>query len=143
MVSLVRPETPGSFRFEFDNTNRILLVRFEGRLTDKLLEEFYRAAADYWTATRPRAGIADYSLVTDVAVSSDFIRHLATQEPGADVAGCPRFLVVPHTHAFGLARMFQLIGETRRPLLHVVRTMDEAFAGLGVRSSHFEPLGVR
>jgi hypothetical protein len=140
MVLLAGPEIPGSFQFAFDSANRILLARFEGRLTDELLEEFYRVAGIHWTATGPRAGIADYSAVIEVAVSSDFIRHLAKQEPTAEVAGCPRFLVVPHTHAFGLARMFQIMGENRRPLLNVVRTMDEAFAALGVQSSHFEPL---
>jgi hypothetical protein len=30
MASQSRPEIPGSFRFEFDATNRILLVRVEG-----------------------------------------------------------------------------------------------------------------
>jgi hypothetical protein len=140
MAVLPLPEAPGSFCFSFDSANRILLARFEGLLTDQLLEEFYRVAGIHWTATAPRAGIADYSAVTEVAVSSDFIRHLANQEPSAEVSGCPRFLVVPRTHAFGLARMFQLLGETKRPLLHVVRTMDEALAALAVQSTHFDPL---
>jgi hypothetical protein len=49
-------------------------------------------------------------------------------------------IVAPQTHAFGLFRMFQLEGEHNRPLLQVVRTMDEAYAALGVRAPHFEPL---
>jgi hypothetical protein len=36
--------------------------------------------------------------------------------------------------------MFQIMGEHSRPLLKVVRTMDEALAALGVKSLHFEPL---
>jgi hypothetical protein len=36
--------------------------------------------------------------------------------------------------------MFQLAGERTRPLLDVVRTLDEALALLGVESPQFEPL---
>jgi hypothetical protein len=137
---LVGAQTPNNFRFEFDAANRILLARFHGRLTDVLLEEFYQEAGRHWTETDPRAGIADYSSVTEVAVSVDFVRYLAKQEPTADVAGRPRFIVAPRTHAFGLARMFQILGESKRPLLQVVHTLDEAFAALGVQSPRFEPL---
>ena len=128
------------FQFEFDRVNKILLARFSGNLTDKLLEEFYQAAGRYWTATDPRAGISDFSAVTEVAVSSDVVRRLAMLDPSADVSGRPRFIVAPHTHAFGLARMFQISGESKRPLLQVVRTMDEALAALGVESTNFESL---
>jgi hypothetical protein len=96
MGSLSGPETPNNFRFEFDSANRILLARFEGRLTDELLQEFYRAAGKYWTATNPRAGIADYSSVTEVAASAEVIRQLANQNPTADVDGCPRLIVATH-----------------------------------------------
>lgn len=52
----------------------------------------------------------------------------------------PRIIVAPTTIGFGLARMFQILGESTRPLLTVVRTVDEALAALGVQSPHFEPL---
>jgi hypothetical protein len=37
-------------------------------------------------------------------------------------------------------RMFQIAGESARPLLHVVHTVDEALTMLGVQSPHFEPI---
>jgi hypothetical protein len=125
-------------RFEFDPLHKILLARLEGPLTEKLLEEFYRLTLKYWIATGACAGILDGSSVTEVALSSDLIRALAIQEPSAEMAGCPRVFVVPRTDTFGLARMFQLAGENRRPLLSVVHTMGEAFATLGVQPPHFE-----
>jgi len=129
------------FRFEFDPENKILLARFEGKLTDELLAGFYRAARKYSTATDARAGITDFSAVTEFAISSAIINQLARQEPAMpDATTRPRFIVVPKTHAFGLARMFQIIGETTRPLLSVVHSLDEALAALGAKSSHFEPL---
>ena len=52
----------------------------------------------------------------------------------------PRVIVVPETYAFGLARMYQIVAEQKRPLVTVVRTMDEALTALNITSPHFEPL---
>ena len=130
-----------AFRFEFDPENRTLLARFEGRLTDEAGIEFYRAIRRYSVATDASAGIWDFSSVTEFAMSSAFIRQVAEQEPAMPNATVrPRIMVVPATVGFGLARMFQLMGERTRPLLKVVHTIDEALAALGAKSPHFEPL---
>lgn len=128
------------FRFEFDAQNKILLSRFEGRLTDASAAEFYQALRKRATATGASAGIIDFSSTLEFAISSEMIRQLARQKPVASAIGRPRVIVAPQTHAFGLFRMFQIEGEHTRPLLQVVRTMEEAFAALGVQSPHFEPL---
>jgi hypothetical protein len=128
-------------RFEFDPANRTLLARFEGSLNDESAGECYRAFRKYSTATDAHAGILDLSFVTEITVSSDFVRELAEREPAMpDAATRPRILVVPATVGFGLARMFQIVGESKRPLLKVVRTMDEALAALGIQSAHFKPV---
>ena len=85
-------------------------------------------------------GIMDFSPVTEVALSTEFLRQLANRDPIGDATKQPRVVVAPSDLQFGLARMFQITGERTRPLLHVVRTMNEAFAALGVQSPHFEPL---
>ena len=90
--------------------------------------------------TDARAGILDFSSVTEFAVSSEIIRQFAHQEPAMPDASRPRIVVAPQTHAFGLFRMFQLTREDSRPRLTIVHTMDEAFAALGVQSPQFEPL---
>jgi len=87
-------------------------------------------------------GIWDLSCVTEFAVSNEFIRQLANQEPAmADATSRPRIIVAPDTVGFGLSRMFQLMGESTRPLLNVVRTMGEALAELNIQSPHFQPYG--
>jgi hypothetical protein len=87
-------------------------------------------------------GIWDLSCVTEFAVSNEFIRQLANQEPAmADATSRPRIIVAPDTVGFGLSRMFQLMGESTRPLLNVVRTMGEALAALNIQSPHFQPYG--
>jgi hypothetical protein len=130
-----------AYRFEFDPVNKILLFRFEGQLTDESLAESYRAIRKYWAATDASVGFWDFSSVTQFAVSSEYIRQLASQEPAmGDTTARPRCIIVPNTVGFGLSRMFQIIGEPARPLLNVVRTLDEALATLDIQSTHFEPL---
>src|SRR5208282_4925205 len=130
-----------AYRFEFDPMNKILMGRFEGRITEELGTEFYGAIRKYSVATDASAGIFDFSSVTQIAVSSDFVRHLAQSEPAMpDVTRRPSFFVAPMTAGFGLSCMFQILGEATRPLLKVVRSVDEALADLGVQSPHFKPL---
>jgi hypothetical protein len=43
-----------SFRFEFDAVNKILLLQWEGRLTDELLAEVRELARTHWIATDAR-----------------------------------------------------------------------------------------
>jgi|HubBroStandDraft_1064217.scaffolds.fasta_scaffold00242_1 hypothetical protein len=141
MASQPRPGISQNFRFEFDPTNKILLLRVQGRLTEELLTELYKAIRIYSTATDAVAGIWDMSSITEFSVSSEFVRYIASLEPAMPNATTrPRFLVVPKTVGYGLARMFGLAGQRRNPLLQVVHTLDEALAALSVQSAKFEPL---
>ncbi len=128
------------FRFEFDSVNKVLLVRVEGRLTDELLAETQRAIRTNSIATDARAGIFDFSSVTEVALSTAYLQKLARDEPAMiDATRRPRIIVAPTALMFGLSRMFQMLGESTRPLLEVVRTLDAALAALGIQSPSFEP----
>jgi hypothetical protein len=130
-----------AFRFEFDPVNKILLARFEGQLTNESAEEYHYALGKNWRATAACAGIWDLSGVTDFAVAADFLRSLAARKPiSPALTDHPRFIVVPEKAGYGLMRMFQIAGESTRPLLHVVRTVDEALTALAAQSPHFEPL---
>ena len=130
-----------SFRFEFDPVHKILLARFEGQLSNESAEAYHDALGTRWRATEARAGIWDLSGVTDFAVASEFLRNLAQRKPiSPGLTNHPRFIVVPMTAGYGLMRMFQIAGESARPLLHVVRSVDEALSALGAQSSHFEAL---
>ena len=77
MASQPLPEIPGSFRFEFDAANRILLVRVEGRVTDKQVEQYFLETRELVTRIQPRARIGECTAVTDLAVRSDLLRYLA------------------------------------------------------------------
>ena len=130
-----------AFQFEFDPVNKILLARFEGQLTNESAIEYHEALGRNWRATGARAGVWDLSGVTEFSVTADFLHSLAMRKPiTPGLTNHPRFIVVPVTAGYGLMRMFQIAGESSRPQLHVVRTVDEALVALGVQSPHFEPL---
>jgi len=126
--------------FEFDRENKLLRVRMEGRITTETVREHYQAAGRYVLQTRPRASIWDLSGVTSLEVSTDAVAKLARSVPALPEPNRPRIIVAASAHVFGLARMFQALGEGARPRLKVVRTLEEACAALGVSQPRFEPL---
>jgi hypothetical protein len=52
----------------------------------------------------------------------------------------PLVILMPTTAGYGVARMYQIVGDRGQPLVQVVRTMHETLAALAVESSHFESL---
>ena len=130
------------FQFEWDRENKILLMRYlEKRLTDESLAEVYKALREYAIATEPHAAIMDFTAAIQVDLSTGFIRQLALEEPAVPhAAKRGRVVVFPSDAGFAIARMFQTLGVATRPLLHVVRSFDQALEDFGVDSAQFEPL---
>jgi hypothetical protein len=126
------------YHFEFDATNRILRGRLEGHITDDILKEFYRMVEKYAAQTDPCAGIVDMSAVTALEVSPETIRGLASLAPAMPDASRHRFIVSPSPSVFGMARMFQLLGEKTQPNLHVVHLPEEVWTFLGIQEPQFE-----
>ena len=125
-----------NFVVGFDAKNNVLRCTLEGRMTGVILLDLYARAVKYMESHPPWRGILDFSGVTDFEVSSDAIRRLAATPPALP-AGYMRVLVIPQIFIYGLARMFQILGEKNRPELQVVRTLDEAYTMLGVEFPDF------
>jgi hypothetical protein len=129
------------YQFQFDAKNKILLLRFEGRLTDELAAELYWAVRKCSITTDARAGIWDLSPVTEFDVSPEMIFDLANREPAMpDATRRPRFIVAPAMLGHGISRLIEFTTSDRNPLLKIVLSVDEALAALGVQAPHFEPL---
>ena len=127
--------------FQFDRENKILLLRVAGPLTEDVVAEVQVAIRTYSNETDAQAAIFDFSQVTEFALSTPYIQRLARQKPSMkNAADRRRVIVAPEGVGFGLSRMFQTMGESTRPLLAVVRTLDEALEALGVQSPRFERL---
>lgn len=114
----------------------------EGRVTDDLIQDYYRVVGKYVVRTNARAGIFDLSGVTSWEVSNETVRSLARSLPALVDSSLPRFIVAPASHLFGTARMFQMLGEKTRPQLRVVRTLAETYAALGITAPKYEPVEV-
>lgn len=130
-----------SYSFYFDRENKIVLARFEGRVTDELLVDFQRVGARRVVATVEfRGTIIDFSGVTAFDVSTQTARMLAWEQPIDPDSSRPRVMVAPENHIFGICRVFASHGEDTRPNLHVVRSMEHACAIVGLVKPQFEPL---
>jgi hypothetical protein len=130
-----------SYRLEFDPANQILVGRFEGKVTDEEITEFYRVAVPKAVAaTRFLGSIVDFSDVSSFDVTSETMRALAWSRPADPDSSRLRVIVAPAAKVFGLARMFALHGEDTRPNLHVVRSLQDAYVLFGVVNPQFDPL---
>ncbi len=129
-----------SYQFDFDSTHRILRCRFAGRVNDEELKEYYLTSQKYVALTNAAAGITDFSGADAVEVSPNTIRDLAALPPLMPEPNQIRCIVAPTDKVFGLARMFELHGEDTRANFHVVRTMKEALAILGLQGPKFSPI---
>jgi hypothetical protein len=93
--------------------------------------------------TDPLSAIMDMSEVTSFAVSANTIHELATSAPAMPNPERLRILIAPSPQTFGIARMFEMIGQDKRPALHVVHSEKEALAILGIQETRFEAIQLK
>jgi hypothetical protein len=88
----------------------------------------------------PCSYIADCSRVTKFSVSSEFVRQVA--KLGVLPGPAPRsFIVASSNVGYGLARMYQIVGEPKRSSnVIVMRSLEEVFASLGIDPPQFRPI---
>jgi hypothetical protein len=74
-------------------------------------------------------------------MSSERVRDQASkQEPAILACVTVGFFVAPSTVGFGMARMFQIAGETTHPEITIARSLGEVFDAVGIEPPQFEPL---
>jgi hypothetical protein len=99
----------------------------------------YDAALHFIAAEGPCGGIVDFSAVEDAEVSAEDVRSISYR-PAAFPPGMPRVFVAPSPHVYGMSRMYQIIREDLASDLHVVHTLEEAYALLGLESPDFKTI---
>ena len=128
------------FVADFDATNKILRVTIEDHLTDTIAFDCSESVKR-WAASRPPDHvILDLSKVTKYDVSTEAIRILAVNPQSRTTAAPTLVVVAPKAIIYGMSRMYQLLTEGTRPNQHVVRTMEEAYRLLPVKSPEFGPV---
>jgi len=125
------------YTFDFDLTKGILRCRLNGRITDQVLKDFFRAGAQHAIRTHPSAGVVDLSEVTSFEVSAQVIEKLAKSTPVLPDPNLRRVIIAASPEIYGMMRMFEIAGEPTRPGIHVVHTEQEAWAILSVEEPRF------
>jgi hypothetical protein len=124
---------------EFDVEHKILLMVAEGEIRDTEILAAKSYIAEVVNRLRPSAGITDLSRVTRFDVSSETMRRAARQ-PSPYPPEIPTFIVAPQEHLFGIARMYELLGASKRSNLRVVHSLEQALADLRVGPAKFETI---
>lgn len=123
--------------FEFDSQHKILRLVLEGEIEG---DEFLHLNAEiraHAQLLHPLAGITDGTGIAHFKITTQVLRTAALQgSPYPDAT--PRYLVAPTDYLFGLARMYELVGDHSERKLQVVRRLEEALSDLGVAQAKFE-----
>lgn len=122
--------------FLFEQRHRVLLSRFDGRVTDEELTRQVRLAQAFAAREGPLRTILDFTDVTDIQVDTRTIAALA-----AHTTSHPRVFIVPRPEMFGLARLYtthnSMAGSTAPAL---VKSRAEAYAALALQDPDFQPI---
>ena len=129
------------FFFEFDAVNNVFRACWAGTITDAIFWETYSTAGKLVASRPPCRGITDMSGVTKFDVSVEALKRMATMPPVIRPE-LMHVIIAPKDVLYGLARMFEIRSEQSRPNLHVVHSMREAEALLGISEPQFSRIDV-
>jgi hypothetical protein len=121
---------------DLDPVHRVLRLKLRRVLTDQLLLDTYRLLQPLVAQGGPYAAIFDGSELQDVEISFETVRSLVQQAPLVP-AGRPRVVVVNRIIGYSLARMFESARTSMGVEFHIVWSVDEAYAMLGVGPKDF------
>jgi len=128
-------------RCEFDPKHSIIRWILEGEITEDAFSEYIHLSAETVPKFPAKGLILDLTRAVIFKVPPSALWRLANKEPA--LAGhFPRVIVAPTDLTDVPARMFSILSETKRPNLHVVRTMAEAYELLKVASPEFHEVSL-
>ena len=121
---------------DLDPIHQVLRLTIRKVLTDQVVLDAYRSIGRLASQGGPYAAIFDGSEVQDVKLSADTVRSLALGAPAVP-AGRPRVAVVNTIVLYGLTRMFESTRTSVGLQFHIVWSVEEAYAMLGVSPESF------
>ena len=121
---------------DLDPVHGVLRITIRKVVTDQVVLDVYRSVKRLAAQGGPYTTLADCSQVEDLKLSAETIRSLALGVPAVP-AGRPRVVVVNRIVMYGLARMFESTRTSMGVQFHIVWSVDEAYAILGVGPESF------
>jgi hypothetical protein len=85
------------------------------------------------------SSITDFSEVTSFDVTAQGVNLLAANSPMVP-DGYLRVVVAPQDEAYGMSRMFEMVGSLTRNRVDIVRTMEEAYVLAGIKKPDCCPI---
>ena len=114
----------------------IRLTMMAETVTQELAEEIYRHLSEATSSGGPYAAIYDLSATKHTPMPTDMVRRFARRPPSISM-GRKHVVVGTEPVIFGLARVFQMCGESIGSEFQVVHTLEEAYSFVGVRPEDF------
>ncbi len=109
-----------AYALYFDEKNKLLRIVHTGELSDPVVREVIEHVERFETRHDVKIGVLDFSQVTSIKNSAEFIKGLATGPSHYE----QYYMVSPKDAQFGMSRMFQILrGEFSQ--VHVMRTLEE------------------
>jgi hypothetical protein len=105
-------------------------------MTLECAQEIHAKLKQISSSGGPYAAIYDLSLVKGTTITTDMVRGLA-KSPTSVPMGRPHVIVGEQPVIFGLARLFQMCGESVAKEHDVVNTLEEAYEIVKARPEDF------
>jgi hypothetical protein len=126
-----------NYIIDLDPVHQVFRITLPYIVTDQMAVDAYRSFRRLAAQGGPYASITDFSEVLKLNLSADIVRHLAHQAPPVSLSTRPRVAVVNSIILYSLMDMFCEIRISIGLQCHIVWSVDEAYAMLGVSSEGF------
>jgi hypothetical protein len=127
-------------QIDLDPTHSVIRVTvLEVVLSLKCAEDCYRHLSVVTSSGGPYAAIYDLSMARTTSIPTETIRDIAGRRPSIPTgkAEKPHVVVGQFPVIYGLARLFQMCGESVGNHFEVVHTLDEAYDIAGTHPEDF------
>jgi hypothetical protein len=127
-------------QIDLDPTHSVIrLIVLEEIVSLECAEDCYRHLSAATSSGGPYAAIYDLSRSRNTSIPTETIRDLAHRRPSIATGktGKPHVVVGYFPVIYGLARLFQMCGESVGNEFEVVHTLEEAYDIVGARPEDF------
>jgi hypothetical protein len=115
------------YEVDLDPTHSVIRLTVTAEtVTFELAEEIYRHLSEATSSGGPYAAIYDLSAAKKTTMPTNAVRSFARRRPSIPM-GRKHVVVGKEAHIFGLARVFQMCGESIGSEFQVVRSLEEAY----------------
>src|SRR5215469_12868696 len=122
---------------DLDPKNSVIrLTITEKIMTLECAEDCYQRLSQFTSRGGPYAAIYDLSATKDTTIATEMVRSFAHRRPSIPT-GRTHVVVGKFPEIFGLARIFQMCGESIGSEFQVVHTLEEAYDMVGESPEDF------